>query len=252
VNDAVDRLLVEREAMDRGLPAGVMLSITAHVALVGGSLLAAILMPKAPLIQVADGFSVALPPGGGGIPNAPAPAPLEPAAPAVTEPAAPPASQPPQKILKPPKEEKRKGLPEPDAKRSKKPEKSPPPVPRGGVAGGTGTSTQTPGLEFAPPGPGTPGGTDLLGDWYLAAVQRKIWVLWTQQIRPSHTQPVVVRLTILADGSATDVEPIQSSGISLVDRAAVRAILSAAPFGPLPRNYGTDRYTITATFRPTE
>jgi len=34
--------------------------------------------------------------------------------------------------------------------------------------------------------------------------------------------------------------------------AAKRAVLNAAPFGPLPRQYGTNRKTIQAVFRPTE
>jgi len=49
----------------------------------------------------------------------------------------------------------------------------------------------------------------------------------------------------------TDVRVVQSSGVTLLDLAAQRAIASAAPFGPLPRNYGTDRYTIQALFKPT-
>lgn len=251
MNDAVDRLLVEREAMDRGFPAGVILSAAAHLVLVGGSLLAAVFGPKEPLLRVADGFSVALPPGGGGSPNVEPPA-EAPATPETAPVTAPPAPKPEAaRILKPPKDEKRKGLPAPDAKKSKKVEKPQPPAPRAGVSGGTGTSTKTPGIELGPPGPGAPGGTDMLGDWYLAGVQRKVWMLWTQQIRPVTTLPVIVSLTILADGNVTDVNVVQSSGISLVDRAAQRAIQSAAPFGPLPKAYGTDRYSLTATFRPT-
>ncbi len=54
VNDAVDRLIVEREAMDRGLPGGVVLSISAHAFLVAGVFLAALLGPKEPLLKVQD------------------------------------------------------------------------------------------------------------------------------------------------------------------------------------------------------
>jgi TonB family protein len=253
VNDPVDRILVEREAMDRGFPAGVILSITAHLALIGGSLLIAFLAPAKPLIDVVDGIAVPLPRGGGGSPNAdpPAPAPQT-TQPAPTQPPEPPPEPVKQQVIKPPKEEPRKGLPEPDAKpQKKKPTPAPAPARAGGVPGGTGTSTQTPGLEFGPPGPGVPGGTDLFGDWYLAGVQRKIWLLWTQQIQPDFQQPVTVRFTILGDGSVVDPNVVQSSGISLIDRAALRAVQTAAPFGPLPKTYGTDRYTIQAVFRPT-
>jgi protein TonB len=91
----------------------------------------------------------------------------------------------------------------------------------------------------------------MLGDWYLAGVQRKIWVIWSQQIRAETQQAVTVRFTILADGSITDMTVVQPSGIVTLDLAAQRAISSAAPFGPLPKNYGTDRFTIQAVFKPT-
>ncbi len=250
MNEPVDRLLAERERMDRGFQASVVLSVAAHLVLLGTTVAAAIFGSKAPLLQVQDGFAVPLPPGGGGVRSVepPAPAPAKPE-PEVSQ--APPATAPPAKILKPPKDEPKQGLPELDAKKGKaKP--TPAPTPKsGGVAGGTGTAVQTPGLEFGPPGPGVPGGTDLLGDWYLAAVQRKIWLLWTQQIRPSAPQAVTISFTIAADGSLSDVRVVQSSGIYLLDSAAQRAIYSAGPFGPLPRNYGTDRYTIQAVFKPT-
>jgi protein TonB len=206
-----------------------------------------------------------MPPGGRGTPEA-APAPGPENAPLQPE-AAPPA--PPPKVLKPPKPQptEKKGLPAPDARKAKpKPKKSEEPqtaydpakdpTPRraqapagGGQPGATGTGT--PGLAFGPPGPGVPGGTDWLGDWYLAGVQRKIWMLWQQQIRSGFSQEIAVRFTILADGSISDVEIVKSSGAALLDLAAQRAVFSAAPFGPLPRNYGTNRFTIQAVFTPT-
>lgn len=254
MNDPVDRILVDREAMDRGFPAGVILSIAAHVALVGGSLLFALLAPAKPLINVADGMAVPLPPGGGGKPNVepPAPAPQAPEPPPTVAPEPPKPEPEPVKpqVIKPPKEEPKKGLPEPDAKPQKMPTPTPTPARTGGVAGGTGTGSQPQGLELAPPGPGVPGGTDPTGDWYLAGVQRKIWVLWAQQIRTGMTEPAVVSFTILADGSVTDVQVVQSCGVALLDRAAQRAVLSAAPFGPLPRNYGTNQFTIQGIFKP--
>lgn len=248
MNEPVDRLLAEREQIDRGFQASVVLSVAAHLVLLGTTLAAAIFGSKPPLLQVQDGFAVALPPGGGGVRSVapPAPAPAKPE-PAVSEAPAPPA---PPKILKPPKDEPKKGLPELDAKKGKS-KPTPPPAPAKSAAGGTGTSVQTPGLEFGPPGPGVPGGTDLLGDWYLAGVQRKIWMLWTQQLRPSAPRPVTISFTIAADGSVSDVRVVQSSGIYLLDSAAQRAVYSAGPFGPLPRNYASDRYTIQAIFKPT-
>ncbi len=243
MNDPVDRVIAEREGLEQGFRGSLVLSVVAHVVLVGGAFAAQLVLPKPPPIRVADGIAVPMPPGGGGTPAAEPPAPsVEPEPPA-------PQVEPPPKVLKPPKEEPRptKGLPAPDAKRAKsKPE---PATTRGG--GGKGTSAQTPGLEFAPPGPGVPGGTDPLGDWYLAGVQRKVWVLWNQQIKTGMTQAVTIAFTILADGSVTDIRVVQSSGVFLLDLAAQRAIVTAAPFGPLPKDYGTNRITIQAIFKPT-
>jgi TonB family protein len=249
VNDPVDRLIVEREAMDHGLPGGVVLSISAHAFLVVGALLAALIAPKQPVLRVADGFAVALPPGGGGSPTARTPAAPKPEPPKPQKAEAP-KPEPPPKIAKPLREEPRKGLPEVDAKRGKpKPQRA---TSRpAGSAADTGASSAAPGLSFAPEGPGVPGGTDLNGDWYLASVQRKIWMLWTQQIQTGTWTPFTVSFTINADGSVSDVHVVQGSGVFSLDLAAQRAISSASPFGPLPKTYGTDHFTIQALFKPT-
>jgi protein TonB len=246
VNDAVDRVLAERQQMGDGFVSGFAVSTFAHLLLVGSVFLASLLFPAKPLIKMMDGFAVQLPRGGGGAPNPAPPAPGPPR----PEPA--PSEAPPPKVIKPPKEEPRKGLPELDEKkRSKKQDKaSPKPTSRAGGAGSTGTAAQTPGLSFGPPGPGVPGGSDVGGDWYLAAVQQRIWGIWAQQIKAGFNQPVKVMFTILADGTVEDVNVVEGSGATLLDMAAKRAILSAAPFGPLPKSYGTNRYTIQAVFEP--
>jgi TonB family protein len=92
----------------------------------------------------------------------------------------------------------------------------------------------------------------MMGDWYLAGVQRKIWTVWMQQIKANFTQPITVQFTILADGSTEDVRVVQSSGVALLDLAAQRAIYNASPFGPLPKHYATTRYTIQGIFRPAQ
>ena len=253
MNDPVDRLLDERQAMDRGLPAGVVLSLFAHLMLVGGAVAVMLLSPHEPPLKVIDGFVVPLPPGGFGRPDAAPPATTPAAAPAPAPSEAPPAPKPePPKVIKPPKEEPRRGLPEPDARRIKaRPE--PTPATRSASTSGDrpGRSTETPGFEFGPPGPGVPGGTDMMGDWYLAGVQRKVWTVWMQQVKANFTQPITVQFTILADGQLDeDVRVVQSSGVPLLDLAAKRAIYNAAPFGPLPKTYGTTRFTIQGVFKP--
>jgi TonB family protein len=246
VNDAVDRVLEERRDLPDGFVSGFAVSGFVHLLLVGGVFLASVLFPPRPLIRIMDGF-VALPRGGGGAPN---PAPPAPVAPKPVPSEEPPAPEPPPKVIKPPKEEPRKGLPELDAKKGKK--KPETPKPSGGAPGAKGTSSGTQGLSIVgPAGPGVPGGTDALGDWYLASVQQRIWMIWTRQLLTGFTTEIAVSFTILADGNVEDVRLVQPSGVTLLDLAAQRAVQTAAPFGPLPKNYGTNRYTIQAVFKPT-
>ena len=271
MNDAVDRVIIERAGLERGFPGGLIFSGAAHVLILASAFVLPMILPKEPPLKVIDGFTVALPPGGGGAinPEPPAPAPAAPEpAPQTLPPAPEPPKAEPSKVLKPPTEPPPKNrLPELDAKPTRK--KPPTPEPRaqlsaaeqaytrgatGGAPRGTGRSASTPGLEFGPPGAGVPGGTDAFGDWYLAGVQRKIWTIWRQQLNGELRQPIAVLFTILADGSVTDVRvaPGGSSGVPLLDLAAQRAVSSAAPFGPLPRDYGTNRYTIQAIFKPVQ
>ena len=262
MTDAMGRLLAERQQLERGLPTTLALSLSAHVGLVAMALVLPMLLPQEPLLPVAEGFAVVLPRGGGGTPAVPAaPATAPEPQPQPAESTAPP---PPPVVLKPsPKAEPRpSALPLPEARAVKRPP-APPPVrattrasaASGAATGGTtpaarGAASATPGLEFGPPGPGVPTGTDSGGDWYLAGVQQKIWMVWNQQIKAGYTRSVGVTFTILPDGQVTGVRVTQPSGVSLLDMAAQRAILNAAPFGPLPREYGQNPRTIQALFRP--
>jgi protein TonB len=249
VIDAVDRLIAERLAMDRGFSAAAVVSVIGHMVLVVGALAIPALLPRAPLLKAGTVFAIPLPRGGGGPQTTEAPAPAKEPAPAVE---APPPERPAPKIAKPPKEEPRKGLPELNAKKAPG-RKEPQPVQAvrpGGAPAGTGSASVTPGLAIGPVGPGVPGGTDVSGDWYLASVQRKIWTLWVSQIKPETPNEAVVAFTIQADGSLTDVRLVQSSGIYRVDYVARSAVETAGPFAPLPKDYGTNRISIQAVFKP--
>lgn len=258
MNDAVDRLIAERAAMDHGFQGGLLISVFAHGVLFSAALVVPLLLPKQPPLRVMDGFAVPMPPGGGGVRNPEPPAPA--AGPQVPDPQPAAQPEPPPKLIKPPSksEPKTKGMPLPDAKKpAKKPKQDEPRVADGPnppsktpASGASGKNAATPGLEFGPPGPGVPTGTDWLGDWYLAGVQRKIWSIWMQQLRDDFRQPITVRFTILLDGSLGDVQIVESSGATMLDMAAKRAVYSAAPFGPLPKSYGTTSYAVQAIFRP--
>jgi len=251
VNEAVDRLIGERQRLDAGLHGTLLVSIVGHLLLVGGVVVLPALLPREPALRVADGFAVVLPRGGGGSPAAQAP----PAAAPQPAPVASAAPAPAPVVLKPPTEVARhpNALPVLDAKAHRRtPEPAVAQAPKAtgkGTPGGTGSAT--PGLELGPPGPGVPDGTDTGGDWYLAGVQQKIWMLWNQQLKSGFSQPIGVTFTIMPDGQVTDLRVTQPSGASLLDMAAQRAVLNAAPFGPLPREYGQNPRTIQALFRPT-
>ena len=73
VSDAVSACSSSASALEHGLPATLVLSVSAHVALVGAAVILPMLLPQEPLLRVADGFAVVLPRGGGGTPAAPAP-----------------------------------------------------------------------------------------------------------------------------------------------------------------------------------
>jgi TonB family protein len=49
----------------------------------------------------------------------------------------------------------------------------------------------------------------------------------------------VVGVTVLADGRVTDVRVVRASGIAEFDRKLVDAVQRAAPFGPLPKTFGS-------------
>ncbi len=92
----------------------------------------------------------------------------------------------------------------------------------GGIAVGAGNSF---GFQFA---------------WYVASMRARIsanWLLST--VSPNITSAPRVYLTfqILRDGTVTEVQITQSSGIPEVDRSALRAILASNPLPPLPPEY---------------
>lgn len=253
--DPVLNVLEARRRLDQGFPRSLALSGSAHGLAFVAFALGVLLAPAPRLIAVVDGFAVQIPRGGGG-----PPVPQPPAQPLATpQPEAeklPPPKATPPPLLKPEKARDKKGL-TPNLKAT---EKKPTPTPSAAkVARGappTPAARETPapaveaGLALAPSGPGAPTGTDALGDLYLGGVQRRIWSRWQAELRSDTHEPVTVAFVILASGEVQDVAIARSSGSSLIDRAAQRAVLSAGPFAPLPSSLGKDRYLVHATFRP--
>ena len=264
MSDSISRLLEERERLDHGLPTTLLMSLIGHFGLAAVAIAMPLLLPRDQTIKVQEGFVTVLPRGGGGTPQV-APKPPEPAPQPKPEPAQSAAPAAPPVVLKPPpkSEPRPNALPLPDSRRKAPP--TPPPVratTRPSTTpskGSVGTTPSAKSVDSAAtgivlggvPGPGVPTGTDSGGDWYLASVQQKIWMIWNQQTKTGFTQSVGVTFTIMPDGSVANVHLSQASGSSLLDLAAQRAVFNAAPFGPLPREYGQNPRTIQALFKPT-
>jgi TonB family protein len=74
--------------------------------------------------------------------------------------------------------------------------------------------------------------------WYLQQIQRKVTEKWVQPTRA--TEPglrVVVLFEIARDGQVTNSKVEQTSGNSWYDQSAIRAIVDANPFPPLPEGF---------------
>jgi TonB family protein len=87
--------------------------------------------------------------------------------------------------------------------------------------------------------------------WYVASVRNRIsgnWLLST--ISPSIlTAPrLYMTFTILRDGTITNVEITQSSGVPEVDRSALRAVLASNQLPSLPSDYAGNRVKVNLYF----
>ena len=98
---------------------------------------------------------------------------------------------------------------------------------------------------------GAPGGTRFDQDFEYSFYQRqmiaRIQANW-QQIPVRGEARVVVRFTILRDGTISGTEVESSSGQPLLDRAAVRAVALAEPMPRLPDSYPRDRVGVHLLF----
>jgi colicin import membrane protein len=98
-------------------------------------------------------------------------------------------------------------------------------------------------------GIGTADGTDIAVDganfpfsYFLAAIERKVSENWFSAVSEKAAGlTCVVYFTLMRDGSVSDLRLEKSSGNAYFDRAATRAVKSAAPFPPLPKAF-TDAY----------
>ncbi len=106
----------------------------------------------------------------------------------------------------------------------------------GGQAGGTG-ATLPGGSRGA-----AAGGTDqpFPFAWYLTLVEGQVSRNWNPAQLGFGTQAqrrAVVHFVILSDGTITEARVRETSGVSVFDREALRAVAAANPLPPLPRGF---------------
>jgi TonB family protein len=87
--------------------------------------------------------------------------------------------------------------------------------------------------------------------WYVASMRMRIsgnWLLAPISANITSAPRVYLTFAIKRDGTITDVEMTQGSGVPEVDRSALRAILASSPLPPLPPDYAGDSVNVQFYF----
>jgi periplasmic protein TonB len=184
--------------------------------------------------------------GGGAVaPTPPKPAPPTPVPPKPKEPE--------PKVVRPTKEARDDEIPTPDARTAKK---APQKQQDSGLHGADAASaksatlasgTDLPGLGLGGSGGGSPFDQDFEYAYYIRQMLAKINEHW-QRTAVRGTAIVVIRFTIAKDGRVLEAEVENSSGLSILDRASLRAVMLADPLPPLPNSYPRDQVGVHLRF----
>jgi periplasmic protein TonB len=86
---------------------------------------------------------------------------------------------------------------------------------------------------------------------YFSSIKRNIEFVWEYPepaLRYGLQGKLLLQFTILASGELESAQIIRSSGSSLLDHEALRAMKAAAPFRPIPPWIDKKKLTITASF----
>ncbi|MGH7362945.1 MAG: energy transducer TonB [Candidatus Methylomirabilales bacterium] len=86
---------------------------------------------------------------------------------------------------------------------------------------------------------------------YLEGVKRRVEREWRYPLLAQErgfTGKLVIEFAIRQDGRLARLRLADSSGVSILDDAALEAIRKAAPYSPLPEAMGLDRLNIVASF----
>jgi len=86
---------------------------------------------------------------------------------------------------------------------------------------------------------------------YFGSIKRAIEVVWQYPelaLRYGLQGKLLMEFTVLGNGELSGAKIIRSSGSSLLDEEALRAVNEAAPFSPIPSWIGKSRIEILASF----
>jgi protein TonB len=86
---------------------------------------------------------------------------------------------------------------------------------------------------------------------YFGSIKRAIELVWQYPepaLRYGLQGKLLLEFSVLADGNLADARIIRSSGSSLLDAEALRAVQAAAPFSPIPPWIDRNRLDIIASF----
>ncbi len=80
-------------------------------------------------------------------------------------------------------------------------------------------------------------------------IQAKVEKNWNPPLKDEQLS-VILLFTIYRSGKISDVKLKKSSGNSMLDNLAIRAIKLASPFGKLPHGYPDNKIDLTYTLIP--
>lgn len=86
---------------------------------------------------------------------------------------------------------------------------------------------------------------------YFTSIKRAIELVWEYPepaLRQGLQGRLILQFTILGNGQLEGARLIRSSGFSVLDQEAVRAVQAASPFHPIPPWIGKNRLDVIASF----
>jgi TonB family protein len=248
--DAVGNILAERQQERFPIGGGVSLALLLHAAVAAGLLASALARPMrfvAPRAVSVRLMSAGALQGGAAV-AVPAQAVREPEPqkPKIEKAEEPPPAPSSKAVLLPAK--KKDPDPPAPAARTAQTKKNEPSKPAPGDARGASAG---PTINASGAGVGIGGARLDQADFqYAYYIERMIIAVGTNWFKPAQVVPVepVVRFQVERDGTVTDPEIEVSSGLPFVDRAALRAVMSASPLPPLPPEYAGSRLGVHLIF----